>query len=109
MEERPSAAIAGDTNAAAEKMSAIAQAENRRGDCIRIPDISPSLFEPPLYSRREKVTNSGAKIRAQRVGCICRCRGDFADVRAPASPGLAGLRSHDSDDTQTRRCMINAA
>src|SRR5580700_340030 len=50
-----SAAIAGETNAAAKKtnaigrnatvLNAIVQAENRRGDSIRIPDIGPSLLE----------------------------------------------------------------
>jgi hypothetical protein len=44
-----SVAIAGVTNAAAEKMNAIVVAENRRGERMRIPDISSSLFDLPLH------------------------------------------------------------
>src|SRR6516162_9733448 len=40
-----SAAIAGATNAATEKMNVIVLAESRRGDRMRIPDISSSLFD----------------------------------------------------------------
>src|SRR5712691_1599761 len=45
MREPPSAAIAGETNAAAEKTNAIVLAENRRGERTGIPDMSPSLVE----------------------------------------------------------------
>jgi hypothetical protein len=41
-------AVAGIMNPAAEKMNAIV-AENRRGERIRIPDISSSMFDLPLY------------------------------------------------------------
>src|SRR5580692_11541159 len=55
MEEPLSAAIAGETNAAAENAHAIVQANDRRDDCVGIPDIGSSSFDPSLYSRREKV------------------------------------------------------
>jgi hypothetical protein len=88
MGEPPSAAIAGETNAAAENAHAIVQANDRRDDCVGIPDIGSSSFDPSLYSRREKVTNAGAKIRARKARgrCLCRCRGGFADARARSSP-----------------------
>jgi hypothetical protein len=58
-------AIAGATNAAAEKMDAIVLAENRRGERMRIPDINSSLFDLPLYKfaiiqRTGEVNNSCA-------------------------------------------------
>src|SRR5438046_1184304 len=43
MAEPLSAATAVDINAAAEKTKAILPGENRRGERMRIPDISPSL------------------------------------------------------------------
>src|SRR6266853_140466 len=61
--EPMSVAIAGATKAAAEKIDAIVLAENRRGERMRIPDISSSLFDLPLYrfatiQRAEEVNNS---------------------------------------------------
>jgi hypothetical protein len=86
MGEPPSAAIAGETNAAAEKTNAIVHLENRRGDCVGIPDISPSLFDRALYSRREKVNNSAPRFGREEPASAA-----FADATAACGCASAGI------------------
>jgi hypothetical protein len=94
MREPLSAAGAGQTNAAAEKRNAIVPAENRGGEPVRIPDMSPTCWIGHYKARgsglgAEKFKHPSARPREKPFTFDNSAFGAW--MPPPAKPGVGPL------------------